>query len=123
MMVIATVLLAIAFLVFIAAVSVALWRIKIPNVAISGMGAALFALLITVGLGVLLTAGMTGLIPGVNLLFYTDLHLSWGMLGWVALLLISVSYQVVPMFLVTPEYPPLLRRWLIPLLLMVLVCW
>jgi hypothetical protein len=123
MMVTASLLLVVAFLVFIFAVAIALRRIKISNVAVSGMGAALFALLITVGLGVLLAAGMTGLITGANLLFFTDLHLSWGMFGWVALLLISVSYQVVPMFQVTPEYPSLLRRWLIPLLLMVLALW
>jgi hypothetical protein len=45
------------------------------------------------------------------------------MLGWVALLLISVSFQVVPMFQVTPEYHPSLRRWLVPLLLMLLILW
>jgi hypothetical protein len=123
MMVIATLLLVVAFLVFIVAAAIALRRIKVSNIAVSGMGAALFALLITVGLGLLLAVGMIGLVPGVNLLFFTDLHLSWGMLGWVALLLISVSYQVVPMFQVTPEYPALLRRWLIPSLLVVLAFW
>jgi hypothetical protein len=122
-MLVAGVLLALGFLIFVGAVAIALARIKIQNITISGMRAALFALLVTVVLGLLLAAGMFGAISGVDLFLYTDLHLSWGMLGWVALLLISVSYQVVPMFQVTPEYPHLLRRWLVPLLLTALLVW
>jgi hypothetical protein len=122
-MVIASFSLALAFLIFVGAVAVVLARIKMPNTTIAGMRAALLALLVTVVLGLLLAGGMIGAIPGVNLFLYMDLHLSWGMLGWVALLLISVSYQVVPMFQVTPEYPNRLRHRLIPLLLMMLVVW
>jgi hypothetical protein len=122
-MVVASVLLALAFLIFISAVVLALTRVQMSNITISGMWAALFALLVTVGLGLFLAGGMLGVIPGVDLFLYTDLHLSWGMLGWVALLLISVSFQVVPMFQVTPEYHPSLRRWLVPLLLMLLILW
>jgi hypothetical protein len=33
-------------------------------------------------------------------------------LGWVLLLVIGVAYQVVPMFQITPAYPPWLSRWL-----------
>jgi hypothetical protein len=112
-----------AFLIFLAAVATALRRIKVPNETITGMRAALVALLITVALGSLLAAVLSGLTPGMNLVLYTDLHLSWGMLGWVALLVVAVSYQVVPMFQVTPEYPPWLRRRLVPLLLTSLVVW
>lgn len=45
---------------------------------------------------------------------WTSLHLSWGMLGWMGLLLMGVGYQVVPMFQITPDFPPPLRRWLGP---------
>jgi hypothetical protein len=38
------------------------------------------------------------------------IHLSWGMFGWIMLLVMGVSYQVIPMFHVTPEYPEKLAR-------------
>jgi hypothetical protein len=41
-----------------------------------------------------------------------NLHLSWGLLGWVGLLVVGVAYQVVPMFQLTPHYPAKLTRWL-----------
>jgi hypothetical protein len=34
-----------------------------------------------------------------------DLHASWGMMTWIGLLVVGVSYQVVPMFQVTELYP------------------
>jgi hypothetical protein len=40
-------------------------------------------------------------------------HAAFGLLGWVGLLVISVAYQVVPMFQITPPYPPPLSRWLV----------
>lgn len=42
----------------------------------------------------------------------TNLHLTWGLLGWVGVLVIGVGYQVVPMFQLTPPYPAKLTRWL-----------
>jgi hypothetical protein len=51
----------------------------------------------------------------------TDLHLAWGLLGWVGILIAGVSYQVVPMFLLTSRYPPRLTRWLAPSLFALLL--
>ncbi len=42
----------------------------------------------------------------------TDLHMMWGFYGWVLMLMIGVAYQVVPMFQITPEYAPILRKYL-----------
>ncbi|MFC3151883.1 hypothetical protein ACFOEK_12655 [Litoribrevibacter euphylliae] len=42
----------------------------------------------------------------------TNIHLSFGLLGWVTLMIIGVSFQVIPMFHVTPEYPRLIRKGL-----------
>ncbi len=39
-------------------------------------------------------------------------HVGFGLLGWVLLLVIGVAYQVVPMFQITPPYPPRLMSWL-----------
>ncbi len=50
----------------------------------------------------------------------TNLHLSWGLLGWAGILVIGVSFQVVPMFQLTPAYPARMTRWL-PLILFLLL--
>jgi hypothetical protein len=42
----------------------------------------------------------------------TNLHAIWGVLGWGALLLAGVAFQVVPMFQVTPLYPAFVHRHL-----------
>ncbi|MHB1053563.1 MAG: hypothetical protein ACYCZT_10905 [Thiobacillus sp.] len=42
----------------------------------------------------------------------TAAHVAFGLLGWIMLLVIGVAWQVVPMFQITPPYPPHLSRWL-----------
>lgn len=66
---------------------------------------ALVSLLITVCLGTAMAASF-GWKLSLPVLRMTDLHAAWGLLGWVALLLIGVAFQVIPMFQATPVYPP-----------------
>ncbi|MBF0219267.1 MAG: hypothetical protein HQL49_07035 [Gammaproteobacteria bacterium] len=47
---------------------------------------------------------------------YTHLHIVWGVLGWMGMLLMGIAYQVVPMFQITPEFPQRWRQALVPLL-------
>jgi len=51
----------------------------------------------------------------------TNLHLTWGLLGWAGILVTGVAYQVVPMFQLTPPYPAKLTRWLAALLFVLLL--
>lgn len=76
---------------------------------------AALALLLTVALGVLRAAAYAGLAPVLVVGNITNLHLAWGLGGWVLLLVMGASYQVIPMFHVTPSYPVALARTL-PLL-------
>lgn len=80
--------------------------------SVRGMRWALLGLALTAGLGLSLGLGHSGL--GLPLLRWplTDLHLAWGLLGWIATLVAVVAWQLVPMFQMTPPYPPRLRRWL-----------
>ncbi|WP_442597391.1 hypothetical protein ACSBPU_09010 [Parapusillimonas sp. JC17] len=71
---------------------------------------ALAALLVTVVMGLLLAASFVWPLPVSRL--FTDLHSAWGLLGWVGLLVMGMSYQVIPMFQVTELYPKVLTRWL-----------
>ncbi len=76
-----------------------------------GMRLALLSFLLTVSFGLYLTAGYT--LPQVPLQrSLTSLHIRWGLFGWIGLLIFTVSYQVVPMFQVTPKYPDKMIRWL-----------
>ena len=109
---IAMFLLGSGFTVFVAAVGLSLKRASSDNPTVAGMRFAVGALVVTAALGLTLASNYGWdwwLIERVRL---TNLHLTWGLLGWVGLLVVGVSYQVVPMFQLTPSYPKLLTRWL-----------
>ncbi len=109
--VVAMVLLSFCFTVFIAMMAQCLFHSKNTHVTRSMMLLALLALFFTVCLGLFLAMNYSWKIyPLARLL--TDLHLSFGLFGWVLLLLMSVAYQVIPMFQITDEYPALHQRWM-----------
>ncbi len=65
---------------------------------------ALLSLLITVAIGVYLVAGYS--IDTITIdRGLTDIHAGWGIAGWIIILLIGMSEQVLPMFLSTKPYP------------------
>jgi hypothetical protein len=68
-----------------------------------------FAFALTVLLGLLLTGWLAGAWPLADPLVWTARHVAWGLLGGVAMLIVGVAYQVVPMLQVTPDYPARLR--------------
>ncbi len=104
------VLLVAAFAVFIAAAAISLAR-AVSGVTVGGMRYAVASLVFTVALGAalaLLRAGWWDVpMEGAN-----TSHVGFGLLGWILLLVVGVAYQVVPMFQITPPYPPRLSRWL-----------
>jgi len=79
---------------------------------IAGIRLAIAALLVTVLLGLLLQSGTAGfeLIAGNKV--FTDIHAVWGLFGWFSLMIMAVSFQIVPMFHVAPDFPLWLRRYL-----------
>jgi len=101
------------FLVYLFATGLSLWRKRNISPVFLGITLALCSLLLTLILGLSLLASIRVgfVLPGINML--ADIHVSWGLFGWVGLLLISIAYQVVPMFQVTPEYPLWMKKWLI----------
>ncbi|MCW8891478.1 MAG: hypothetical protein OQL20_12535, partial [Sedimenticola sp.] len=103
--------------------SIALWRVKTVTPTITAMRLALVAFLITLLLGLLLASGFLGTVGFGHIAQLVNIHLGWGVLGWIGLLLVGLSYQVVPMFQVTPEYPALMRRYLAPGLFVMLIVW
>ncbi len=119
----ALVLLGGGVVLFSGAVMVALWRIKRVSATAIAMRLALISLFFTLLLGVLLGSGLIGSMGFASIAGVVNIHLGWGLLGWVGLLLIGISYQVVPMFQVTPEYPQVMQRWLAPGIFVGLLVW
>ncbi|WP_435628496.1 hypothetical protein [Candidatus Ferrigenium straubiae] len=106
-------LLGLAFLVFIAASLTSVARATAKNATKTALLLAILSLAGAVVLGMLLARGYAnGLaLPYAKL---SAAHISLALGGWVLLLAIGVSYQVVPMFQLTPNYPKWMTVWLAP---------
>ena len=113
-----------AFLALFGTMAVALAKPAPPasRPLITGMRLAVPGGALAAGLGVCLALVLAGWLD-LPLLLLTDLHAAWGLLGWVAMLVIGVGFQVIPMFQATASYPPVLERGAPPLLAALLVCW
>lgn len=97
--------------VFGAAAAVSLARAAHGD-TVNGMRLALAGLVLTVVFGVALALPRAGWTPVSPDWAHVDAHAAFGLLGWVLLLVIGIAYQVVPMFQITPPYPPRIARWL-----------
>lgn len=71
---------------------------------------SLGSLLVTFGLGATIVLALNARVGLLSWPAWVDLHLSWALLGWAGLLLVGVGFQLVPLFHVTPPYPPRLRQ-------------
>jgi hypothetical protein len=98
-----------AFVVFLGSVAAALARVAVRSATVTGMTLAAIALAITVALGLVLAA-MHGWGVAPPSFAIRALHPAWGLAGWTGLLVAGVAYQVVPMFQMTPPYPPAMAR-------------
>ena len=106
-------LLALTFLVFITASLTSLMRATAKNATKAALLLSLLSLAGAATFGALLAAGHANGLP----LPYSKLataHISLALGGWVMLLIVGVSYQVVPMFQLTPNYPKWMTAGLAP---------
>jgi len=99
-----------AFAIFLLALGSLLLRHIGGGDSIYSIRFAALSLLITIGLGALRSANYAGLVEPLALANIANIHLAWGLAGWVLLLVMGASYQVIPMFHVTPSYPTVLAR-------------
>jgi len=88
---------------------------------LAGIRNALLFLSLTVVIGCLLQFSNAGgdLLPANK--SYTNLHALLGGLGWMGLLILAVSFQIVPMFHVAPIFPKYLTRYLPKVLFLLLI--
>jgi len=89
-----------------------LFKIEDHSASSKGMSAALLFLGFVVLFALYMLAALSGYIEGS---YYTQVkiaHYSFGLFGWIAVLIISISFQVIEMFYVTPAYPELVSQYL-----------
>ncbi|MCB4776979.1 MAG: hypothetical protein LGB72_01995 [Sulfurovum sp.] len=96
--------------------------LKLPNHSTSSKGItiALVSLIILTILALYLTSTLSGFIQGSHYAQFKVAHYSFGLFGWVIVLIISISFQVIEMFYVTPSYPKVISQYL-PLTLLVIL--
>ena len=90
------------------------WRLggANPSSTVRAMQIAAAGLLITVVLGITL-AMMKETGAGAWYPALLQVHLLWANIAWVAVLIIGVAFQVVPMFYVADSYPTFCTRWVL----------
>ena len=80
-------------------------QIKDHSSSSKGMIFSLVSFLLTIILGIYLLLSLGGYLDGLLFLRVKEIHYSFALFGWISLLIISVSFQVIEMFYVTPKYP------------------
>ena len=111
----ACLLLGVAFLIFVGACLISLHRAAVKNATKTALWLSVAALIGAVTLGILLAHGHAVGQP-LDYAQLAAMHISLALGGWVMLLIVGVSYQVVPMFQLTPNYPEWLSASLTPAL-------
>jgi len=88
--------------------------LKLPHHSASsrGMSLTLISLTMVILLALYMTSTLSGFNTGVYYLQVKEAHYSFGLFGWIALLIVSISFQVIEMFYVTPSYPKFVSRYL-----------
>jgi hypothetical protein len=115
--------LGIGLFTFIAVAGFCLFRAQARSATVSGMRLAVISLAVAVAIGLRIAAEHVWNLQPQILSICTDIHVAWGLLGWVTTLVISAAYEVVPMFQITPAYPLWMQRWLTRSILGLLVLW
>ncbi|RUM72540.1 MAG: hypothetical protein DSZ08_00810 [Sulfurovum sp.] len=113
-------LLAVSLFVIILPIFKKLRQVKNHTASSKGMGIALLSLSLTIIFALYLLLFLSGYVEGT---YYTHIkisHYSFGLFGWIALLIISISFQVIEMFYVTPSYPLFVSKYM-PLSLFILL--
>ncbi|HFQ62574.1 MAG TPA: hypothetical protein ENK39_09795 [Epsilonproteobacteria bacterium] len=113
-------LLSIAILTAIVPMLTKLLAVKSHTPSSKGMVFALLSLGFVVLLALYLLGTLSGILEGSHYIQVKTSHYSFGLFAWISLLIISISFQVIEMFYVTPPYPESVSRYL-PLTLFLVV--
>jgi len=116
----AGILLGVSILSIVVSMFTKLLKLQHHTASSKGMTIALLSLGLVILLALYLLSTYIGLGDGNIFLQIKTAHYSFGLFGWIALLIISISFQVIEMFYVTPPFPNIISKYL-PLSLFVLL--
>ena len=71
---------------------------------------AVIALGVTVVLGLMLALSRVGWVLLDDHLRWADIHVAWGLAGWVGLLLSGIGMELIPLFYISPPFATWLKR-------------
>lgn len=97
--------------ILVVATLLALQRAKGSPEAVQAIGLSSLGLIIAAVLAATILFAFDARVGLMSLPAWVDLHLSWALVGWAGVLLVAVGVHLVPLFHVTPSYPPWFRRW------------
>jgi hypothetical protein len=111
--------LASAFLYFCIISLQTVFTLKDKNILLQNFLASFVALFFAALFGVIAFLGLFGFNDSV---LYGNIHMAWVLFGWVFILVMSVSYKIIPMFFVAKEFPRFLQTkfYILQLLLLFL---
>ena len=107
---IATVLLAIAFLTFFFMAIKLLFKVQFLTPTVVAMRIFTVLGLITILLGLHLAGAHISDNLGANHYFFVSIHILFGMFGFATLLIMGVAFQVIPMFYVAKDFPKFVQN-------------
>jgi len=87
-------------------------QIKDHSSSSKGMIFALIGFILALSVGVYLLLTLGGFTTGSLFLEFKEIHYSFALFGWISLLIVSVSFQVIEMFYITPKYPNFMSKYL-----------
>ena len=96
-------------------------KIKDHSSSSKGMLFALSSFGITILLGIYLLLVLGAYVDASLFTQLKEIHYSFALFGWLTLLIVSISFQVIEMFYVTPKYPSVMSRYLVPVIFMLLL--
>jgi len=117
---IAVLFLAIAFLTFFIMSIKLLFKVKYLTTTVKAMRLFSLAGIITLFLGLYLAFSHVTLAFNTHYYSFVFLHILFGLFGFALLLIMGVSFQVIPMFYVAPDFPKFIQNKL-PLVIFILL--
>jgi MFS family permease len=97
-----------------------LLRLESHSSSSKGMLFALAGFLVAILLGLYLLFALANWHTGVGYLAVKETHYAFALFGWVTLLIVAISFQVIEMFFVTPSYPAWIQRYFIMIVALLL---
>lgn len=104
-------LLSLAMVIFTINIVISMTKVKKWNITGSYLASALFWLLITALAGYLLAKNLDKPFIKINHLQYLKLHAITAFVGWVSLVVMGVSFKLIPMFTLSHGYKLTLAKW------------